>query len=119
MLAVLMGGRSARQEFSPATITTGAPGNDIERATDIRAQYGLRMGHERVGTAGLPARKMRLSSWAAKIDPAPHYSEEHRHQIEQGSEAHVNGGYEKAKHLLAKNRDTSRRIAQALLERKS
>src|SRR5260370_25916818 len=45
------------------------------------------------------------------------YSEDTAIQIEKEVKRIVNGGYENAKKLLAKNRDTLERIAQALLER--
>src|SRR5260370_36330111 len=45
------------------------------------------------------------------------YSEDTAIQIDKEGKRIVNGGYEQAKNLLAKNRDTLERIAQALLER--
>src|SRR5207245_2217847 len=45
------------------------------------------------------------------------YSEDTAIQIDKEVKRIVNGGYENAKKLLAKNRDTLERIAQALLER--
>jgi hypothetical protein len=48
-LAVFFGGRAA-EELVLGSVTTGA-GNDIERATDPRAEDGLRVGHEREARA--------------------------------------------------------------------
>src|SRR5260370_41511802 len=45
------------------------------------------------------------------------YSEDTAIQIDKEVKRIVNGGYESAKNLLSKNRDTLERIAQALLER--
>ena len=47
-IAILMGGRLAEEMFLDS-MSTGA-GNDIERATEL-AQNGMRVGHERSGTA--------------------------------------------------------------------
>ena len=63
-LTVLMGGRCAEEIFL-GHITTGA-GNDIERATDICAQNGLRLGHERARARWPSAKRKKRSSWAAK-----------------------------------------------------
>src|SRR5258708_12825572 len=45
------------------------------------------------------------------------YSEDTAIQIDKEVKRIVNGGYENAKNLLANNRETLERIAQALLER--
>jgi len=55
------------------------------------------------------ARKMRLSSGPRNRQHRD-YSEDTAIQIDKEVKRIVNGGYEKAKHLLAKNRDTLERI---------
>jgi len=87
--------------------------------------------------AGLDARAIELVDWQLKKKLGPlaygkkdeaiflgreiaqhrDYSEDTAIQIDKEVKRIVNGGYENAKNLLSKNRETLERIAQALLER--
>src|SRR5467141_129958 len=114
MLAVLMGGRSAEEIFL-GHITTGA-GNDIERATDIARNMVCEWGMSELGPLAY-GKKDEAIFLGREIAQHRDYSEDTAIQIDKEVKRIVNGGYESAKHLLAKNRDTLERIAQALLER--
>src|SRR2546423_651165 len=114
MLAVLMGGRSAGEIFL-GHITTGA-GNDIERATDIARNMVCEWGMSELGPLAY-GKKDEAIFLGREIAQHRDYSEDTAIQIDKEVKRIVNGGYEKAKNLLAKNRETLERIAQALLER--
>ena len=114
MLAVLMGGRSAEEIFL-GHITTGA-GNDIERATDIARNMVCEWGMSELGPLAY-GKKDEAIFLGREITQHRDYSEDTAIQIDKEVKRIVNGGYEKAKHLLSKNRETLERIALALLER--
>src|SRR5712691_2443552 len=114
MLAVLMGGRSAEEIFL-GHITTGA-GNDIERATDIARNMVCEWGMSELGPLAY-GKKDEAIFLGREIAHHRDYSEDTAIQIDKEVKRIVNGGYDKAKNLLSKNRDTLERIAQALLER--
>src|SRR5438093_743469 len=114
MLAVLMGGRSAEEIFL-GHITTGA-GNDIERATDIARNMVCEWGMSELGPLAY-GKKDEAIFLGREIAQHRDYSEDTAIQIDKEVKRIVNGGYEKAKNLLASNRETLERIAQALLER--
>jgi len=114
MLAVLMGGRSAEEIFL-GHITTGA-GNDIERATDIARNMVCEWGMSELGPLAY-GKKDEAIFLGREIAQHRDYSEDTAIQIDKEVKRIVNGGYENAKKLLSKNRDTLERIAQALLER--
>jgi cell division protease FtsH len=114
MLAVLMGGRSAEEIFL-GHITTGA-GNDIERATDIARNMVCEWGMSELGPLAY-GKKEEAIFLGREITQHRDYSEDTAIQIDKEVKRIVNGGYEKAKNLLSKNRDILERIAQALLER--
>jgi cell division protease FtsH len=114
MLAVLMGGRSAEEIFL-GHITTGA-GNDIERATDIARNMVCEWGMSELGPLAY-GKKEEAIFLGREIAQHRDYSEDTAIQIDKEVKRIVNGGYENAKRLLSKNRDTLERIALALLER--
>jgi cell division protease FtsH len=114
MLAVLMGGRSAEEIFL-GHITTGA-GNDIERATDIARNMVCEWGMSELGPLAY-GKKEEAIFLGREITQHRDYSEDTAIQIDKEVKRIVNGGYENAKRLLSKNRDTLERIALALLER--
>jgi len=114
MLAVLMGGRSAEEIFL-GHITTGA-GNDIERATDIARNMVCEWGMSELGPLAY-GKKDEAIFLGREIAQHRDYSEDTAIQIDKEVKRIVNGGYENAKNLLSKNRETLERIAQALLER--
>src|SRR5947208_1506016 len=114
MLAVLMGGRIAEERFL-GHMTTGA-GNDIEKATDLARKMVCEWGMSELGplTFGKVDEAIFLGR---EIAQHRDYSEDTAIQIDKEVKRIVNGGYEKAKNILGKNRDILERIAQALLER--
>ena len=114
MLAVLMGGRSAEEIFL-GHITTGA-GNDIERATEIARNMVCEWGMSELGPLAY-GKKDEAIFLGREIAQHRDYSEDTAIQIDKEVKRIVNGGYEKAKALLVKNRETLERVAQALLER--
>jgi cell division protease FtsH len=114
MLAVLMGGRSAEEIFL-GHITTGA-GNDIERATDIARNMVCEWGMSELGPLAY-GKKDEAIFLGREITQHRDYSEDTAIQIDKEVKRIVNGGYEAAKKLLSKNRETLERIALALLER--
>src|SRR5437667_470076 len=114
MLAVLMGGRSAEEIFL-GHITTGA-GNDIERATEIARNMVCEWGMSELGPLAY-GKKDEAIFLGREIAQHRDYSEDTAIQIDKEVKRIVNGGYEKAKNILANNRDILERIAQALLER--
>src|SRR5256712_13680900 len=113
MLTVLMGGRSAEEIFL-GHLTTGA-GNDIERATDIARNMVCEWGMSELGPLAY-GKKDEAIFLGREIAQHRDYSEDTAIQIDKEVKRIVNGGYENAKKLLAKNRDTLERIAQALIE---
>src|SRR5213082_155168 len=114
MLAVLMVGRAAEEIFL-GHITTGA-GNDIERATDIARNMVCEWGMSELGPLAY-GKKDEAIFLGREIAQHRDYSEDTAIQIDKEVKRIVNGGYENAKNLLANNRETLERIAQALLER--
>src|SRR5436189_2528901 len=114
MLAVLMGGRSAEEIFL-GHITTGA-GNDIERATEIARNMVCEWGMSELGPLAY-GKKDEAIFLGREIAQHRDYSEDTAIKIDKEVKRIVNGGYEKAKNILANNRDILERIAQALLER--
>src|ERR1700726_2887396 len=114
MLAVLMGGRSAEEIFL-GHITTGA-GNDIERATDIARNMVCEWGMSELGPLAY-GKKDEAIFLGREIAQHRDYSEDTAIQIDKEVKRIVNGGYEKAKNIFQKNKETLERIAQALLDR--
>src|SRR5213082_1766138 len=113
-MAILMGGRIAEEIFMHH-ITTGA-GNDIERATDIARNMVCEWGMSELGPLAY-GKKDEAIFLGREIAQHRDYSEDTAIQIDKEVKSIVNGGYEKAKNILGKNRDILERIAQALLER--
>ncbi len=114
MLAVLMGGRSAEEIFL-GHITTGA-GNDIERATEIARNMVCEWGMSELGPLAY-GKKDEAIFLGREIAQHRDYSEDTAIQIDKEVKRIVNSGYEAAKALLVKNRETLERVALALLER--
>jgi cell division protease FtsH len=114
MLAVLMGGRSAEEIFL-GHITTGA-GNDIERATELARNMVCEWGMSELGPLAF-GKKDEAIFLGREIAQHRDYSEDTAIQIDKEVKRIVNGGYEKAKSILSKNRDILERVAQALLDR--
>jgi len=115
--AVLMGGRAAEEVFLNHQ-TTGA-GNDLERATELARKMVCEWGmSDSMGplTFGRKEEQIFLGKeFARHID----YSEETARQIDREIRKIVSESYEQAKRIIAENKETVQRIAEALLERET
>jgi len=118
-IAIALGGRIA-EEIMFSQMTTGA-GNDIEKATENRAQDGVRMGDERKArSAGFMARKKsRFSSGATTRSALRTIRSRPRRKIDQEVRAIVQRQYVKVKDLLTQGRDKLQRLADCLIERET
>ncbi len=115
-LAIMMGGRLAEELFLD-TITTGA-GNDIEQATEMARKMVCQYGMSTLGplTFGRQEEQIFLGR---EISQHRDYSEDTAEAIDEQVRNFVMQGYERAKTILAENKDALVRIAEALLERES
>lgn len=115
-ISILMGGRVA-EELTQDDITTGA-GNDIERATDMARRMVCEWGMSDLGPLAYGAKDEPVflgREFAQRAD----YSQDTAVQIDREVSRIVQGGYERATHILAENRPVLDRIASDLLERES
>ncbi len=113
-LAILMGGRAAEEIFLEQ-MTTGA-GNDIERATDMARKMVCEWGMSDLGplTFGKKEEQIFLGR---EIAQHRDYSEDTAIKIDIEVRRLVDTAYKAAMDVLSSNRDTLKRIADALLER--
>jgi len=113
-IAILMGGRLAEEMFLNV-MSTGA-GNDIERATELARQMVCEWGMSELGplTFGKKEEQIFLGR---EIAQHRDYSEDTAIQIDQEVRRMVKKGYDTARDILDKNRDTLVSIAKALIER--
>lgn len=116
MIAFLFGGRAA-EELIFSDSTTGA-GNDIERATEIARKMVCEWGmSEKLGPLAYEKRDtpvflgMNYSGQSTRD-----YSDSKAQDIDKEVYELVMGGYEKAKQILAANKEKLNTIAEALLE---
>ena len=113
-LAVLMGGRVAEELFLHH-MTTGA-GNDIERATQIARNMVCEYGMSNLGPLAFGKNQQEIflgRDTATQRD----FSEDTAIKIDHEVRTFVSTGYERAKNILASNREVLTNIAEALLER--
>jgi cell division protease FtsH len=115
-LAIMMGGRIAEELFLD-TMTTGA-GNDIEQATVLARKMVCQYGMSSLGpmTFGKKEEQIFLGR---EIAQHRDYSESTAVSIDAEVRKFIIIGYERAKSILAGNRDALIRIAESLLERES
>jgi cell division protease FtsH len=115
-LAIMMGGRLAEELFLD-TMTTGA-GNDIEQATVLARKMVCRYGMSSLGpmTFGKKEEQIFLGR---EIAQHRDYSESTAVSIDAEVRKFIIIGYERAKSILAGNREALIRIAESLLERES
>jgi cell division protease FtsH len=114
MITVMMGGRIAEEKFL-GHMTTGA-GNDIERATGHGPQDGLRVGHERDGTADV--RTARAGDLPGpRFGRTQDYSEATANQIDAEVKRIVTAAYDRAKKVITDNEKAMHRLARTLLEK--
>ena len=113
-ITMLYGGRAAEELFFD-TVTTGAS-NDIEKATELgRAmitQYGM---SEKFGLIGLESIQNRYLDGRAVMHCADVTAAEVDHEVMEL----LKGRYERAKELLAGNKDVMERIATFLIEKET
>jgi len=96
-------------------MSTGA-GNDIERATDLARKMVCEWGMSELGPLAF-GKKDEAIFLGREINQHRDYSEDTAILIDKEVRRIVNGGYDKAKSILANNKEVLERIAQALLER--
>jgi cell division protease FtsH len=111
-IAVLMGGRVAEELFMNH-MTSGAS-NDIERATDIAQHMVCEWGMSALGM-----RAFRKAGGTYEGDKTHAMSEATARRVDEEIEKVINGGYDRARDLLDRNRAAVTVIAEALLDQES
>jgi cell division protease FtsH len=114
-ITVSMGGRVAEELFLDH-LTTGA-GNDIEKATDIARRMVCEWGMSETMGPLTFGKKEEQIFLGREIAQHQDYSEATAVEIDREVKRTVTDCYLKAKEVLAANRETLMRIADALLER--
>ncbi len=113
-LAIMMGGRVAEELFL-SKITTGAS-NDIEQATEIARRMVCEFGMSDMGPLAYGKNQQEIflgRDLATQRD----FSEDTAIKIDQEVKKFVMTAYQRAKDIIAANRDSLTRIAEALHER--
>src|SRR5260370_11637856 len=115
-ISILMGGRIAEETFLGG-ITTGAS-NDIEKATELARAMVCEYGMSELGplTFGKKEEQIFLGR---EIAQHRDYSEDTSIRIDSEVRKTVTEQYERATKIIQENRDTMRRLAEALLEHES
>jgi len=117
MLAVLMGRAVRRRKFFSATSPPGRRQRYRTRHGHRGAIWSCEWGMSELGPLAY-GKKDEAIFPGPRNRSATRLFRRHRHPDRQGSEsASSTAAMRRPKHLLAKNRDTLERIAQALLER--
>ena len=117
-IAILLGGRAA-EEIALKHMTTGA-GNDLERATDSRAEDGLRMGHERQAMGPLTYGKKEEQIFLGReISQHRDYSEHTAVEIDKEVKRIVMENYARAKKLIHDRVDALHGLTKASLEKET
>jgi cell division protease FtsH len=113
-IAILMGGRCA-EELVFSHQTTGA-GNDIEKATELARKMVCEWGmSEKLGPLTF-GKKEELIFLGREMAQHQDYSEQTAMEIDAEVKQIIMQNYERAKTLLASNRDKLNFLAEALLE---
>ncbi|MFH0799743.1 MAG: ATP-dependent zinc metalloprotease FtsH [Pseudomonadota bacterium] len=116
-LSILLGGRAA-EELIFQQPTTGA-GNDIERASELARKMVCEWGmSDKLGPLSF-GKKGQEIFLGREISQHADYSEDTAREIDSEIKRFVMEGYGRAKKILADNRDTLTRLAEALLEHES
>jgi cell division protease FtsH len=113
-IAVLMGGRAA-EEIVFGEISTGA-GNDLERATEMARRMVAELGMSpKLGHVNFVRRQAMFlqPGESARGD----YSEATAQLIDQELQVLLAEGYDRALHILRKDRDILERLARMLLDK--
>ena len=116
-VCVCMGGRVSEEMFI-GKITTGA-GNDLEKATDIVRRMVCHWGmSERIGPMTVGRRNDEILFGRDFIQRTEH-SEHMAELIDEEVQRILREQYERARDVIAQNRDKLELLAQALLERET
>jgi len=115
-LAIMMGGRVAEELFLNH-ITTGA-GNDIEQATELARRMVCEFGMSDLGPLAYGKNQGEIFL-GRDLATSRDFSEDTAIKIDQEVKRFVTTGYQRAKDILASNREALVRIADSLLERES
>ncbi|PIS28701.1 cell division protein FtsH [Candidatus Saganbacteria bacterium CG08_land_8_20_14_0_20_45_16] len=115
-ITVLMGGRVA-EEIIFNEVTSGAH-NDLERATDLAKKMVCEFGMSKLGprTFGRKDRQIFLGRDIAEMKD---YSEETADKIDEAIKGIVDLCFQRAKELLALNKDQMHLIAKALMTKET
>ncbi len=118
-LAVYMGGRAAEEiVFGEGEMTTGAA-NDIEKATDLARKMVCEFGmSDRLGPLAF-GKKDEHIFLGREFSRHKDFSERTAIQIDEEITLMVSENYDRARKLLAENRDKLDTLAHALLEKES
>ena len=118
-LIMLYGGRVAEElEFGPEKVTTGA-GNDIERATAMARRMVTRFGmSEKVGLMAIGDSQQEVFL-GRELGQRREVSEHTAQMVDSEVKRILGEAHERARELVAQQRDLLERIAQALLERET
>ena len=118
-LAVYMGGRAAEEiVFGEGEMTTGAA-NDIEKATDLARKMVCEFGmSDRLGPLAF-GKKDEHIFLGREFSRHKDFSERTAIQIDEEITLMVSENYDRARKLLAENRDKLDTFAHALLEKES
>ncbi len=111
-VAVLMGGRVAEELFMHH-MTSGAS-NDIERATDIAQHMVCEWGMSELGPLAY-----RKPGNAYEQDRPHAVSEATAQRVDEEIRRIVMNGYDRAKRVIERNRESMRRLAEELLQQES
>ena len=118
-LAMFFGGRAAEElVFGPEKVTTGA-GNDIERATSLARRMVTQLGmSDRVGAMSVGDKEQEIFL-GREFGHRREVSERTAEMVDDEVKRMIDEAYEKARVILADNRELLDRMAAALLERET
>ncbi len=115
MITGLLGGRAA-EELTFERITTGAS-NDLERATSIARAMATRYGmSDKLGLRVYGEDHNNMVFLGRSISEQRDYSEQTARDIDEEVSRFIHEAYDRARKILADNRDKLVRLAQTLLE---
>jgi cell division protease FtsH len=118
-LAVLLAGRAA-ENICFSEVSTGAA-DDLKKATDIARSIVTRFGmDETLGNVAYEEEPSPfLGPLAGPPQPAPRYSEDTTHKIDEAIRAIIQKAFSRATSILQSRRDTLEAAARLLLERET
>jgi cell division protease FtsH len=115
-LAMLFGGRVAEElVFGPDKVTTGAA-SDIERATTLARRMVTQFGmSEKIGAIAVGDKEQEIFL-GRELSQRREISERTSETVDEEVKRIIDTAYERAKNILAQQRDRLDRLAAALLE---